>query len=170
MAFTWELVQKLLLKLGVYGNILKYIGGFSVQNNENQKPAQKSFFVRNIIMILVIALTLSLMVYFISGKRNGEEITFNTFRTEISAGNVKDVTFTNNKIYVTYKDNTKVWFYNRVEENIHAFVEEKLDEFAKAYNRTEEELRENKELVDFIEKNLKLQNTIKFIVDNAKIK
>ena len=49
-------------------------------------------------------------------------------------------------------------------------IKEKLDEFAKAYNRTEEELRENKELVDFIEKNLKLQNTIKFIVDNAKIK
>ena len=49
-------------------------------------------------------------------------------------------------------------------------IKEKLDEFAKEYNRTEEELRENKELVDFIEKNLKLQNTIKFIVDNAKIK
>ena len=49
-------------------------------------------------------------------------------------------------------------------------IKEKLDEFAKAYNRTEEELRENKELVDFIERNLKIQNTIKFIVDNAKIK
>ena len=49
-------------------------------------------------------------------------------------------------------------------------IKQKLDEFAKAYNRPEEELRENKELVDFIEKNLKLQNTIKFIVDNAKIK
>ena len=49
-------------------------------------------------------------------------------------------------------------------------IKEKLDEFAKTYNRTEEELRENKELVDFIERNLKIQNTIKFIVDNAKIK
>ena len=49
-------------------------------------------------------------------------------------------------------------------------IKEKLDEFAKAYNRTEEELRENKELVDFIERNLKIQNTIKYIVDNAKIK
>ncbi len=49
-------------------------------------------------------------------------------------------------------------------------IKDKLDEFAKAYNKTEEELRENKELVDFVEKNLKLENTIKFIVDNAKIK
>lgn len=131
MAFTWELVQKLLLKLGVYGNILKYIGGFSVQNNENQKPAQKSFFVRNIIMILVIALTLSLMVYFISSNRNGKEIYPSTFITQLNEGNVQRVDFTNNKVYVTYKDNTKVWFYNRSED--------KINEIVLAYNETNEQ-------------------------------
>ena len=131
MAFIWELVQKLLLKLGVYGNILKYIGGFSVQNNENQKPAQKSFFVRNIIMILVIALTLSLMVYFISSNRNGKEIYPSTFITQLNEGNVQRVDFTNNKVYVTYKDNTKVWFYNRSED--------KINEIVLAYNETNEQ-------------------------------
>ena len=131
MAFTWELIQKLLLKLGVYGNILKYIGGFSVQNNENQKPAQKSFFVRNIIMILVIALTLSLMVYFISSNRNGKEIYPSTFITQLNEGNVQRVDFTNNKVYVTYKDNTKVWFYNRSED--------KINEIVLAYNETNEQ-------------------------------
>lgn len=141
MAFTWELVQKLLLKLGVYGNILKYIGGFSVQNNENQKPAQKSFFVRNIIMILVIALTLSLMVYFISSNRNGKEIYPSTFITQLNEGNVQRVEFTNNKVYVTYKDNTKVWFYNRSEDAINDIVI--------AYNKTNEQDASKKIIISY---------------------
>ena len=51
-----------------------------------------------------------------------------------------------------------------------ADIEEKLNELAKAYGKTAEELKENKELIKYVENNLKIEKTIEYIVSNAKIK
>ena len=51
-----------------------------------------------------------------------------------------------------------------------ADIEEKLNELAKAYGKTAEELKENKELMKYVENNLKIEKTIEYIVSNAKIK
>ena len=51
-----------------------------------------------------------------------------------------------------------------------ADMEEKLKELAKAYGKTEEELKENEELKKYVEENLKMEKTIEYIVSNAKIK
>ena len=39
---------------------------------------------------------------------------------------------------------------------------------AKAYQKTVDQLKENEELMNYIEKNLTIDNTLKFIVDQAK--
>ncbi len=49
-------------------------------------------------------------------------------------------------------------------------MQEKLKELAKAYGKTEEELKENEELKKYVEENLKMEKTIEYIVSNAKIK
>ena len=38
------------------------------------------------------------------------------------------------------------------------------------YGKKEEELMQNENLKDYLEKNMKIEKAIKFIVDNAKIK
>lgn len=49
-------------------------------------------------------------------------------------------------------------------------IEEKLEEMAKNYGKTAEELKQNEYIKEYIEKNMKVEKAIKFIVDNAKIK
>ena len=48
-------------------------------------------------------------------------------------------------------------------------VNKKLDELAKSYGKEVEELKKNKELVDYITDSLKLEKTIDYLVENAKI-
>ena len=47
-------------------------------------------------------------------------------------------------------------------------LSENLEELAKAYQKTVDQLKENEELMNYIEKNLTIDNTLKFIVDQAK--
>ena len=49
-------------------------------------------------------------------------------------------------------------------------VNEKVKEMATMYGKTEEELKENEQFINYIKDTLKTEATIKFIVDNAKIK
>ena len=49
-------------------------------------------------------------------------------------------------------------------------MQEKLKELAKAYGKTEEELKDNAELKNYVEENLKMEKTVEYIVSNAKIK
>ncbi len=49
-------------------------------------------------------------------------------------------------------------------------IKEKLKEMAKNYGKTEEEIEKNEYLKDYVTENLKVENAIKFIVDNAKVK
>jgi len=49
-------------------------------------------------------------------------------------------------------------------------VEEKVKEMSTMYGKTEEELKENEQFINYIKDTLKTEATIKFIVDNAKIK
>lgn len=49
-------------------------------------------------------------------------------------------------------------------------VEEKLKEMAEMYGKKAEELKENKELVQYVEESIKTENAVEFIVKNAKIK
>ena len=49
-------------------------------------------------------------------------------------------------------------------------MQEKLKELAKAYGKTEEELKDNVELKKYVEENLKMEKTVEYIVSNAKIK
>lgn len=49
-------------------------------------------------------------------------------------------------------------------------VKEKLEEMAKNYGKTSEELQQNEYIKEYIENNMKVEKAIKFIVDNAKIK
>lgn len=49
-------------------------------------------------------------------------------------------------------------------------VEEKLKELAESYGRKEEELKENADLLEHINQNIKSEKAIKLIIDNAKIK
>ena len=49
-------------------------------------------------------------------------------------------------------------------------VDAKIEELAKAYNKTEEELKQNEDLVNYINDNLKMEKTIEYLVKNAKIK
>lgn len=49
-------------------------------------------------------------------------------------------------------------------------MEEKLEELAKAYGKTADELKTNEELKKYVEENLKMEKTIEYIVSNAKIK
>ncbi len=46
----------------------------------------------------------------------------------------------------------------------------RLDELAKAYGKTAEDLKDNEELKKYVEDNLKMEKTIDYIVSNAKIK
>jgi len=49
-------------------------------------------------------------------------------------------------------------------------VNEKVKEMAEMYGKKEEELKENEQFINYIKDTLKTETTIKFIVDNAKIK
>jgi len=49
-------------------------------------------------------------------------------------------------------------------------VDEKVKEMAEMYGKKEEELKENEQFINYIKDTLKTEATIKFIVDNAKIK
>lgn len=49
-------------------------------------------------------------------------------------------------------------------------MNEKISEMAKAYGRNEDELKENEEFKKYIESSIKSEKTVKYIVDNAKIK
>ncbi len=49
-------------------------------------------------------------------------------------------------------------------------MDAKIKEMAKAYGKKEEELTENKEFKKYIESSIKSEKTVKYIVDNAKIK
>jgi len=57
----------------------------------------------------------------------------------------------------------------KLEADVEA-VNEKVKEMATMYGKTEEELKENEQFVNYIKDTLKTEATIKFIVDNAKIK
>ena len=49
-------------------------------------------------------------------------------------------------------------------------VEDKIKEMAKMYGQKEEEIKNNAQLKKYVEENLKTEKTVKYIVDNAKIK
>lgn len=49
-------------------------------------------------------------------------------------------------------------------------IEEKIQEMAKIYGKNEEEVKNNEQLKQYVEENLKTEKTVKYIVDNAKIK
>ena len=49
-------------------------------------------------------------------------------------------------------------------------MQEKLKELAKAYGKTEEDIKDNVELKNYVEENLKMEKTVEYIVSNAKIK
>ena len=49
-------------------------------------------------------------------------------------------------------------------------LDSKLEELSKAYNKTAEELKNNAELIKYITDNIKMENTVEFLVKNAKIK
>jgi len=51
-----------------------------------------------------------------------------------------------------------------------AKVDEKLEEMAKVYGKTKEELKENENFMEYITKSIAQEEVIKFLVDNAKIK
>ena len=49
------------------------------------------------------------------------------------------------------------------------YVKEKIEEMAKQYNKSKEELEENEELKSYLEETSKTEQAVKFIIDNAKI-
>ncbi|MDR0979214.1 MAG: trigger factor [Lachnospiraceae bacterium] len=49
-------------------------------------------------------------------------------------------------------------------------VEEKLKEMAEQYNKKYDEIKDNEQLVDYVKNSLVFEKTIKYIVENAKIK
>lgn len=49
-------------------------------------------------------------------------------------------------------------------------IDEKLEEMAKAYGKTTDELRTNEYFMEYITKSLAQEKVITFLVDNAKIK
>jgi len=49
-------------------------------------------------------------------------------------------------------------------------ISEKIKEMAENYNRKEEDLQNNEDLKEYLSNNIKSEKTIKYIVDNAKIK
>lgn len=49
-------------------------------------------------------------------------------------------------------------------------IAEKLEEMAKAYGKTAEELKENENFMEYITKTLAQEEVIDFLVQNAKIK
>lgn len=48
-------------------------------------------------------------------------------------------------------------------------IEDKIKEMAEKYNKKEEEIKDNEQLKNYIEENLKTDKTIQLIVDNAKV-
>ncbi len=79
-----------------------------------------------------------------------------------------------------YEDEAKVSIKNRLvleaiikEENIQvddATIEEKLKSMAEMYGRKIEDLKQNKELINYVEASIKNEKAVDFIVENAKIK
>ena len=49
-------------------------------------------------------------------------------------------------------------------------VETKIKEMADIYGKKEEEIKENAQLIKYVEETIKTEKTIQYIVDNAKIK
>ena len=49
-------------------------------------------------------------------------------------------------------------------------VNSKIKELAEAYGKKEEELKENEEFKKYVESSIKSEKTVKYIIDNAKVK
>ena len=59
---------------------------------------------------------------------------------------------------------------NRYSLTLDEDVAEKIKEMAENYGKTEDELKSNESLRNYLKENLKTEKTIEFIVKNAKIK
>ena len=102
------------------------------KNKQIRIKQQKYSFIRNIVVLVLIFALISIIFWSVNKTSQGKEISFDEFRTELVAGNIKEVRFNNNKILISYQDNTAHYMlYSRgtvEEESILLMILERFPE------------------------------------------
>ena len=81
------------------------------KNRSTRIGQQRNKFIRNIVICICVLVLFSVIFWVVVRGGSGTEISFNEFNTELSAGNIKEVQFNNNKVQLYYKDNSAHYMY-----------------------------------------------------------
>lgn len=81
------------------------------KNRSTRIGQQRNKFIRNIVICICVLVLFSVIFWVVVRGGSGTEISFNEFTTELSAGNIKEVQFNNNKVQLYYKDNSAHYMY-----------------------------------------------------------
>ena len=83
------------------------------KNRDARIKQQKSTFVRNIIICVAVLLIFTLVFWLVSKNARGTEISYNEFRTQLSAGNIDEIYLNESKIQIYYVNDEAHWMYAR---------------------------------------------------------
>jgi len=96
------------------------------KNRDARIKQQKSTFVRNIIICVAVLLIFTLVFWLVSKNARGTEISYNEFRTQLSAGNIDEIYLNESKIQIYYVNDEAHWMYAResAENEIQSLISE----------------------------------------------
>ncbi len=83
------------------------------ENNGQNRPQKKNGIFRGVIVFVVALLAIVLVFWAFSSSSTGEQVGYQVFESELSAGHIDEVDFANSKISYKTKDGKWYWFYNR---------------------------------------------------------
>ena len=86
------------------------------ENQEKNRDArikqQKNRFIRNLIICLSIILVFTIIFVVVTKSSQGSEISYNDFKSKLSAEQIESIYIKQEKIQVYYNDGSAHWFYN----------------------------------------------------------
>ncbi len=96
------------------------------KNRDARIKQQKGTFVRNIIICVSVLLIFTLVFWLVSKNARGTEISYNEFRTQLSAGNIDEIYLNESKIQIYYVNDEAHWMYAResAENEIQSLISE----------------------------------------------
>lgn len=97
------------------------------ENQTNQTNRAKNSFIRNFIMFLMAVVAICLLFWVVSVSAKGEQISYDTFISEVSNNQIERVELNSKQINIKTKDGKWQWFYNR--NSVENDVLEKVNEF-----------------------------------------
>ena len=81
--------------------------------NGQGRPQKKGGLLRGVIVFLVAFLAIILVFWAFSSGSEGQQVGYQVFESELSAGHIEEVDFANSKISYKTKEGKWYWFYNR---------------------------------------------------------